>query len=127
MKVARRPHTWCDFYRHFSGGTNSNNRYGPGDIAQAHTSEEWIDLSQLEQVPEVVKGFEVESKQLKQALAVAKLTKYNYRSSSSMSFGRNRLYAITTSRTTQPEKSIRAISLRTSFDRHHRQVCGNHF
>ena len=24
--------------------------YGPGDIAQAHTADEWVELAQLEQV-----------------------------------------------------------------------------
>ncbi len=31
--------------------------YGPGDIAQAHTAEEWIELSQLERATEVVQQF----------------------------------------------------------------------
>ena len=31
--------------------------YGPGNIAQAHTAEEWIDLSQLERATDVVQQF----------------------------------------------------------------------
>ena len=67
MKVARRRRTLgADFFTDASPLASAGIPailYGPGDIAQAHTSEEWIDLTQLEQATEVVKRFlqEVES------------------------------------------------------------------
>ena len=61
MKVARRRRTLgADFFTDASPLASAGIPailYGPGDIAQAHTSEEWIDLTQLEQATEVVKGF----------------------------------------------------------------------
>ena len=61
MKVARRRRTLgADFFTDASPLASAGIPailYGPGDIAQAHTSEEWIDLSQLEQATEVVKRF----------------------------------------------------------------------
>jgi acetylornithine deacetylase len=31
--------------------------FGPGDIAQAHTADEWIDLEQVEQASEILYRF----------------------------------------------------------------------
>ena len=31
--------------------------FGPGDIAQAHTKDEWIDLTQVEQAAEILYRF----------------------------------------------------------------------
>jgi acetylornithine deacetylase len=31
--------------------------FGPGDIAQAHTCDEWLDLDQLEQASEILYRF----------------------------------------------------------------------
>ena len=59
MKVARR-NTWCRlFYRRFSIGfnRNSSNPLRTRRHRSTHTSEEWIDLTQLEQTTEVVKRF----------------------------------------------------------------------
>jgi len=61
MKCAnRRRTTGVDFFTDASlmasGGTPSV-LYGPGDIAQAHTGDEWIDLGQLERAAAVLKRF----------------------------------------------------------------------
>ena len=55
----RRPvgmHYYCDAAVLAEGGIPSV-VYGPGDIAQAHTTDEWVDIDSLEQTTRILTGF----------------------------------------------------------------------
>ena len=49
-------HYFCDAAPLAEAGTPAV-VFGPGDIAQAHTKDEWIDLSQLEPAAEILFRF----------------------------------------------------------------------